>query len=109
MWCESSCSRSIGINASSRFGGPGEWGRQRSCSIGTVRETFLVGQLCYQHKVEYTKTGDLLVDRFYTIEIGGKSKEGKQIASLENAYIASDDIEYAAGNKIPLWAFGFLY
>ena len=78
-------------------------------SIGTVRETFLVGQLCYQHKVEYTKTGDLLVDRLHTIEIGGKSKDGKQIASLEDAYIASDDIEYAAGNKIPLWAFGFLY
>ena len=78
-------------------------------NIGTVRETFLVGQLCYQHKVEYTKTGDLLVDRLYTIEIGGKSKDGKQIASLEDAYIASDDIEYAAGNKIPLWAFGFLY
>ena len=78
-------------------------------NIGTVRETFLVGQLCYQHKVEYTKMGDLLVDRLYTIEIGGKSKDGKQIASLEDAYIASDDIEYAAGNKIPLWAFGFLY
>ena len=78
-------------------------------NIGTVREIFLVGQLCYQHKVEYTKTGDLLVDRLYTIEIGGKSKDGKQIASLEDAYIASDDIEYAAGNKIPLWAFGFLY
>ena len=78
-------------------------------NIGTVRETFLVGQLCYQHKVEYTKTGELLVDRLYTIKIGGKSKDGKQIASLEDAYIASDDIEYAAGNKIPLWAFGFLY
>ena len=78
-------------------------------NIGTVRETFLVGQLCYQHKVEYTKTGDLLVDRLYTIEIGGKGKDGKQIASLEDAYIASDNIEYAAGNKIPLWAFGFLY
>ena len=70
---------------------------------------YLVGQLCYQHKMEYTKTGDLLVDRLYTIEIGGNSKDGKQIASLEDAYIASDDIEYAAGNKIPLWAFGFLY
>ena len=78
-------------------------------NIGIVRETFLVGQLCYQHKVEYTKMGDLLVDRLYTIEIEGKSKDGKQIASLEDAYIASDDIEYAAGNKIPLWAFGFLY
>ena len=78
-------------------------------NIGTVRETFLVGQLEYHHQVEYTKTGDLFIDRCYTIEIGGKSKDGKQIASLDHAFIASDDIEYAAGNKIPLWAFGFLY
>ena len=33
----------------------------------------------------------------------------ERIASLEDAFIAADDIEYAAGNKIPLWAFGFLY
>ena len=44
-----------------------------------------------------------------SIEVGGKSKEGKQIAGIENAFIASDDIEYAYGNKIPLWTFGFLY
>lgn len=44
-----------------------------------------------------------------SIEVGGKSKEGKQIAGIENAFLASDDIEYAYGNKIPLWAFGFLY
>jgi hypothetical protein len=28
---------------------------------------------------------------------------------LENAFIASDDIEYGYQNKIPLWLFGFLY
>ena len=40
---------------------------------------------------------------------GGASKDGKQIANTENAFIAADDIEYALGNKIPLWLFGFLY
>ena len=29
--------------------------------------------------------------------------------SEANAYIAADNIEYALGNKIPLWLFGFLY
>lgn len=68
---------------------------------GTKRECFIVNQL--RHRVEYTKQGDFLVDGRYTIEVGGKSKEGKQIAGIENAFLASDDIEYAYGNKIPLW------
>ncbi len=76
---------------------------------GTKRECFLVNQLRNSHKVEYTKRGDFLVDGSYTIEVGGKSKDGSQIAGVENAFIASDDTEYAYGNKIPLWAFGFLY
>lgn len=47
------------------------------------------------------------VDDFY--KMGGKSKDGKQIANLENAFIAADGIEHPFGNKIPLWCFGFLY
>ena len=76
---------------------------------GTMRESFLVGQLKYSHRVEYARQGDLLVDGKYTIEIGGKSKDGKQISHIADAFIAADDIEYAFGNKIPLWAFGLLY
>ena len=76
---------------------------------GTQRESFMVNQLRNSHRVEYTRAGDLLVDGTYTIEIGGKSKDGKQIANVQDSFIASDDIEYAYGNKIPLWAFGFLY
>ena len=77
--------------------------------IGTERETFFVNQLAYQHQVEYAKQGDFLIDRTYTIEVGGQSKDGKQIADIPNAFIAADGIEYALGNKIPLWLFGFLY
>lgn len=78
-------------------------------NIGTIREVFVVNQLSYQHKVEYTKAGDILVDKKYTIEIGGKSKDGKQIANIHDSYIAADNIEFPSGNKIPLWAFGFIY
>lgn len=81
----------------------------QTTNIGCLRESFLVGQLKAKHRVEYARKGDILVDGTYTIEIGGKSKEGKQIAGIEHAFIASDDLEYAYGNKIPLWAFGFLY
>ena len=77
--------------------------------VGTERETFMVNQLSYLHAVEYAKQGDFVIDRKYTIEVGGASKDGKQIANTENAFIAADDIEYALGNKIPLWLFGFLY
>lgn len=78
-------------------------------NAGTMRECFMVNQLRQSHRVEYSRAGDLLVDKRYTIEIGGKSKDGHQIAGIPNSYIAADDIEYAYGNKIPLWAFGFLY
>ena len=77
--------------------------------VGTERETFMVNQLSYLHAIEYAKQGDFVIDRKYTIEVGGASKDGKQIANTENAFIAADDIEYALGNKIPLWLFGFLY
>lgn len=77
---------------------------------GTRRESFFVNQLTYQHRVEYASSqADFLVDGKYTFEVGGKSKDGKQIAEIENSYIASDGIEYSFGRKIPLWCFGFLY
>ena len=76
---------------------------------GTERVTFFVNQLAYHHEVEYARHGDFVIDRKYTIEVGGKSKDGKQIAEVPNAYIAADNMEYALGNKIPLWLFGFLY
>ena len=49
------------------------------------------------------------VDRRYTIEVGGKSKDGKQIAREQSAFIAADNIDYPVGNKIPLWAFGLVF
>ena len=77
---------------------------------GTEREVFLVNQLSSKHVVEYSKTSaDFTIDHQYTIEVGGKSKDGKQIAGVAHSYIASADEEYVLGNKIPLWLFGFLY
>lgn len=80
-----------------------------SVEKGTERETFFVNQLAYHHQIEYSKRGDFLIDGEFTVEVGGQYKDGRQIAGVENAFIAADDIEYALGNKIPLWLFGFLY
>ena len=38
-------------------------------NIGTIREVFVVNQLSYQHKVEYTKAGDILIKRKYVFFI----------------------------------------
>lgn len=79
-------------------------------NAGTVREAFFVNQLRHLHRVEYASTqADFLIDGKYTIEVGGQSKDGKQIAKTQQSFIAADGIENAFGNKIPLWCFGFLY
>lgn len=82
---------------------------ESNTDIGNMRETFFLNQLSYNHTVEYPNSGDFWVDKKFLFEIGGKSKSGKQIKDTSNSYIASDNIEYGFGNKIPLWQFGMLY
>ena len=76
---------------------------------GHIRETFFVNQIAYKHLAEYTNHGDFVVDRTYTFEVGGPNKTNKQIASITNAFVAADNLEYGNSNNIPLWLFGFLY
>jgi hypothetical protein len=61
------------------------------------------------YDVSYPKTGDFLIDRKYTFEIGGKNKTIKQVAETKDSFLVLDDIEYGYKNKIPLRLFGFLY
>lgn len=82
--------------------------------IGTIRECFFCNQLASAgHKVEYggLKTGDFRIDNEIVIEVGGASKGMSQISDEDKgkAALAVDEIDMAAGNRIPLWAFGFLY
>jgi hypothetical protein len=82
---------------------------QLNPDIGSIRESFLLNQLINSgHKVFYPKKGDFFVEE-KIIEVGGKLKSGKQIAGIDEAYIAADGILTGAANKIPLWLFGFLY
>ncbi|MEA3443292.1 MAG: AAA family ATPase, partial [Bacteroidota bacterium] len=78
-------------------------------NVGNLRETFFLNQLSQAHKVNYSDKGDFLVDNKFIFEVGGKSKDYSQIAKINHSYIASDNIEFGIGNKIPLWLFGFLY
>lgn len=77
--------------------------------IGTIREQFFINATGVDHKVNYSKIGDFLIDEKYVVEVGGKNKSFKQIKDVENSFVVADDIEVGFGDKIPLWLFGFLY
>jgi len=80
-----------------------------SCEIGTIRETFFANQVNHKYKLNISKQGDFVVDKKYTLEIGGKNKGYEQIKDIPNSFVAADDIKIGSGNTIPLWLFGFVY
>lgn len=76
--------------------------------IGNLRETFFYNQMRVENDVIYSRVSDFVIgDR--TFEIGGRKKGKKQIEDVPNAYVVKDDIEFAHGSIIPLWAFGLNY
>ena len=77
-------------------------------NTGNIRETFFINQTSVNHNVTSSEKADFMINDF-TFEIGGKSKEQKQIQGLKNAFVVKDDIEFGYQNIIPLWHFGFLY
>ena len=82
---------------------------ESQAEIGNVSKTFFHSQLSVAHKINAPANGDFLIDNQYNFEVGGKNKSFKQLAGMDNAWLAKDDIEYPAANAIPLWMFGFLY
>lgn len=79
-----------------------------NADIGNVRETFFFNQMRVNHDVITSSASDFMIDN-YTFEVGGRKKGKKQIEGIPNAFIVKDDIEFASGNIIPLWHFGFIY
>jgi len=75
---------------------------------GNVRETFFFNQMRLYNKIKSSKKSDFIVEE-YTFEVGGKSKQQKQIEQDGKSFIVKDDIEFGYLNVIPLWAFGFNY
>jgi len=76
---------------------------------GAVRETFFMNQVSVRERVTAAEKGDFTVNNTLTFEIGGKNKTMEQIRDVKNAYLALDKVEIGAGNRIPLYLFGFLY
>ncbi len=82
---------------------------RNEANIGNIRETFFLNQISKKHLINASKKADFLVANKITFEIGGKSKNKKQIKGIENAYVVKDTIEIGSDNIIPLWLFGFMY
>lgn len=76
--------------------------------IGNIRETFFYNQMRVNNDVISSRKSDFLIGD-HTFEIGGRNKGMKQIADVPDSYVVKDDIEFAYGNVIPLWAFGLNY
>lgn len=77
---------------------------------GNLRESFFYNQVKFRHLVESPGGGgDFLVDGRFTFEVGGRGKDGSQIAGITDSFVAADGVEYGSGNRVPLWLFGFLY
>ena len=75
---------------------------------GTIRETMFLSWTRRMYAVYSSKISDFEIDGI-TFEVGGRNKTGRQIKSAERGFVVKDDIEYAVGNTIPIWMFGFLY
>lgn len=75
---------------------------------GNIRETMFLAWMRENHNVTSSKTSDFEIDGV-TFEVGGKNKTGKQVKEADVAFLVKDDIEYAFGNSIPIWMFGFVY
>jgi predicted AAA+ superfamily ATPase len=78
-------------------------------NVGTLRETFILSQLSFQHRVQASANADFIINERYTLEIGGKNKNKKQIKGVKNAWVVGDNLEIGNPHSIPLWLFGFLY
>ena len=80
-----------------------------NADTGTLRETFCACMLSQGHNIAMPQKGDIVVDKKYLFEIGGRSKKYNQIAGIEHGFVVCDDVELGFENKIPLWLFGLLY
>ena len=80
----------------------------QATDIGNIRETFFYNQTRVVTDVISSRISDFSINGI-TFEVGGKKKGKKQLSEAKEGYVVRDDIEYGAGNILPLWAFGFLY
>jgi predicted AAA+ superfamily ATPase len=76
---------------------------------GKIRETFVINQIQNQKiPIFYSQKGDFKIND-YIFEVGGKSKNTRQIRGEEKANLLADDILIGEQSTIPLYLLGLLY
>lgn len=75
---------------------------------GNMRETNFLAWTKHIYSPTSSKISDFEI-KGITFEVGGKNKNGAQIKDVRTGYLVKDNLEYAFGNSIPIWMFGFLY
>jgi predicted AAA+ superfamily ATPase len=79
-----------------------------NANVGNLRKIFFLNQTQAKYKTIASPVSDFEIDGI-TFEVGGRSKEQKQIRTAARGFVVKDDIELGYENIIPLWHFGFLY
>lgn len=75
---------------------------------GNMRETNFLAWTSQVCTPTSSKISDFEINGI-TFKVGGKNKNGSQIKNAEKGYLIKDNLEYASGQSIPIWMFGFLY
>lgn len=78
-------------------------------NIGTIRETFVANCLSGFGDLTAPLQGDFCLNNEFIFEVGGKSKNNKQIKGIKNSYVLADNILSTDAGIIPLWSLGFLW
>lgn len=78
-------------------------------NTGIIRETFVANCLVGLGELTAPLHGDFCLNNQFIFEVGGKSKNNKQIKGIENSYVLADNILSVDGDIIPLWSLGFLW
>ncbi len=82
---------------------------KKESNIGTIRETFVANCLSGLGNLTAPLQGDFCLNNELTFEVGGKTKNKKQIRGIKNSYVLADNTLSADADIIPLWLLGFLW
>lgn len=77
--------------------------------VGTVRETFVANCLHTEGELTAPTHGDFCLNGDLVFEVGGRTKNRRQIKSIKNSYVLADDVLSVDFDNIPLWLLGFLW
>jgi predicted AAA+ superfamily ATPase len=78
-------------------------------NAGTIRETYIMNALSATEQISTPIKGDFMINNTHIAEVGGKSKNFKQISGLPNSFLIKEDILVGSQDVIPMWIFGLLY